>query len=115
MPVTQPNPQTAISARDGQSADRQFGFGSQGKGGLGGPDGGQNSGDSEDVFEDEEMSSSECNSEDSGYSQADQDILSQEGSKELKINQLNGNATPVRLPEASGDKAYNATPYNNGG
>jgi hypothetical protein len=67
------------------------------------------------VFEDEEMSSSECNSEDSGYSQADHgDILSQEGSKELKINQLNGNATPLKLPENSGDKQHNATPYNNG-
>ena len=60
------------------------------KAGIGGQDGGQNSGDSEDVFEDEEMSSSECNSEESGYSRGDPaDLVSQEGSKaELKINQL---------------------------
>jgi len=105
MPATQPNPQNAISARDGQSADRNFGFGSQvGKGVLTGHEG-AGSGDSEDVFEDEEISSSECNSEDSAYSQAEHgDILSQGDSKELKINQLNGNATPLKLPENSGDK-----------
>lgn len=66
-------------------------------------DGGHNSGDSEDVFEDEEITSSECNSEDSGYSHGEPaDLLSQEGSKvELKINQMNGSATPVKVPDGS--------------
>lgn len=73
---------------------------------MGGQDGAQNSGDSEDVFEDEEMSSSECNSEESGYSRGDPaDLISQEGSKaELKINQLQGNATPVKAAERSGSQ-----------
>ena len=59
------------------------------------------SGDSEDVFEDEEMSSSECNSgEDSGYSQGEAaDMFSQESSikpdkdsKDKKIGDLGASA-----------------------
>lgn len=68
MPSNQAITQNGINGKEG-SVELNNGFGSQGtKNGHMLQDAGHNSGDSEDVFEDEEITSSECNSEDSGYS-----------------------------------------------
>lgn len=82
------------------SADKgNHSFATKGQNGL---DGGQaNSGDSEEIFDDEEISSSECNSEESGYNSAadNADMFSQEGSigPEKKINNLQ-NDSQIKIP-----------------
>lgn len=87
----------------------------------------QQSGDSEDVFEDEDQSSSDCESDEeepSAYSQADNagDMFSQEGSiknGDQKINQL-GNKnesaynSPIKLPVDRPDGEASASKTKNG-
>lgn len=96
-----PQGTASIGGVDGKSGDRNVnhsfaknGYGQDQKGG---------SGDSEEVFDDEEISSS-CNSDDSGYSHNEgADIMSQEGSirADQKINNLGLAESSIKIPDTA--------------